>query len=463
MLIRFKVSNFLSFEDIQEMSMISGKPRLKEEHIQGENDKLKLLKFSAIFGANASGKSSLLKAMVYAQNIILRGMQFSSNLYCKIHSKNKDKITSFDFEMKIDDKYYSYGFDVLLYRNEIKAEWLYELKDKEETKIFVREINKTIDINDNYFKDKLLLGRLKIYAMDIEKQDNVLFLTVMNKNKDALYTGEKNNNIIIFKKVYDWFSQTLTIILPGGKPIDDSYYASEENLEKITEIVSKFGTGISKCKIEPIKMEELTAKVPPQILNDVIRFTENNYMNMSKQSNKKVKSNSFLRVNNELYIFEKKNSETMDVKTIKFEHENNEGEYSFSEESDGTIRLLDLIEILLNNKRNKVYIIDELDRCLHPQLTYKFVESFLNRTENKNIQLIVTTHESRLLNFDLLRRDEIWFANREKNGPTKLYSLEDYNERFDKKIDKAYLEGRYGGVPIFETLFPIGDGRNENI
>lgn len=461
MLIRFKVSNFLSFDDMQEISMISGKPRLKENHIQDEKDKLKLLKFSALFGANASGKSSLLKAMVYAQSVILRGMQFSSNLYCKIHSNNKEKITSFDFEIKIKDKYYSYGFDVLLYKNSIKAEWLYELKDGKENPIFVREINKTVKLNKEYFTEELSYERLKIYAMDIENQDNVLFLTVMNKNKNALYSDEKNS-IIIFKQLFEWFGQTLTVILPGGKPIDDSYYASEENLEKITEIVSKFGTGISKCKIEPIKMEELSAKIPPQILSDVIKFTETNYMNMSKQGNKEIKSNSFLRVNNELYIFEKRSSESMDIKTIKFEHENNEGEYSFSEESDGTIRLLDLIEILLNNKRNKVYVIDELDRCLHPQLTYRFIENFLNKKDTNNVQLIVTTHESRLLNFDLLRRDEVWFANREKNGPTKLYSLEDYNERFDKKIDKAYLEGRYGGVPIFETLFPIGDDRDEN-
>ncbi len=461
MLIRFKVSNFLSFDDMQEISMISGKPRLKENHIQNGKDKLKLLKFSALFGANASGKSNLLKAMVYAQSIILRGMKFSSNLYCKIHSDNKEKITSFDFEIKINDKYYSYGFDVLLYKNSIKSEWLYELKDGTENLIFVREINKTVNLNKEFFKEKLSYKRLKIYAMDIENQDNVLFLTVMNKNKNALYSDEKNS-IIIFKQLFEWFKQTLTVILPGGKPIDDSYYASEENLEKITEIFSKFGTGISKCKIETIKMEELSAKIPSQILSDVIKFTENNYMNMSKQGDKKVKSNSFLRVDNELYIFEKRSSESMDIKTIKFEHENNEGEYSFSEESDGTIRLLDLIEILLNNKKNKVYVIDELDRCLHPQLTYKFVENFLNKKNNKNVQLIVTTHESRLLNFDLLRRDEVWFANREKNGPTRLYSLEDYNERFDRKIDKAYLEGRYGGVPIFETLFPLEDDRDEN-
>lgn len=461
MLIRFKVSNFLSFDEIQELSMISGKTRSKLEHIQEDDDYLKLLKFSAIFGANASGKSSLLKAMAYAQFTVLNGIQFSGNSYCKIYSKNKEKISTFDFEIKIDNKYYSYGFDVLLYKNEIKAEWLYELCSGEEKAIFIREINKEMQLNEEYFKDEETVGRLKIYANDIQNQDNILFLTIMNNNKNTLYMNE-NNKVIIFKKIFDWFRQTLTIILPEGKPIDDSYYASEENLEKITEIVSKFGTGISKCKIQDIKMEELSAKIPPQILNDVIRFTENNFMNITKQGVKNAKANSFLRVNRELYIFEKKNNESIKTKTIKFEHENNEGEYSFSEESDGTIRILDLIEILLNNKTNKVYFIDELDRCLHPQLTYKFIETFLNQTNNKNIQLIVTTHESRLLDFDLLRRDEIWFADREKYGPTKLYSLEDYNERFDKKIDKAYLEGRYGGVPIFETVYPIGDGRNED-
>ena len=73
----------------------------------------------------------------------------------------------------------------------------------------------------------------------------------------------------------------------------------------------------------------------------------------------------------------------------------------------------------------------------------------------RNIQLIATTHESRLLDFDLLRRDEVWFINKRNTGESDIYSLEEYNERFDKKIDKAYLEGRYGGVPIFSTLFPV--------
>ena len=138
-------------------------------------------------------------------------------------------------------------------------------------------------------------------------------------------------------------------------------------------------------------------------------------------------------------------------------HINSEGIYNFSEESDGTRRLFDLIDILIEKNSEKVYFVDEFDRCFHPQLTYKFVEVFLDNNKNYNNQLIITTHESRLLNFNILRRDEVWFANREDYGPTELYSLEVFNERFDKKIDKAYLEGKYKGVPIFETLFPIDD------
>ena len=114
-------------------------------------------------------------------------------------------------------------------------------------------------------------------------------------------------------------------------------------------------------------------------------------------------------------------------------------------------------EVLLSGE-GKTYVIDELDRCLHPSLTYKFVDTFLKLAEQKHIQLIVTTHESRLMDFDLLRRDEIWFVNKRKSGESDIYSLEEYNARFDQKIDKAYLEGRYGGVPVFSTVLPIREG-----
>lgn len=146
--------------------------------------------------------------------------------------------------------------------------------------------------------------------------------------------------------------------------------------------------------------------------------------------------------------------ENIACKTIKFSHGKRNILFDLREESDGTVRILDLLEILLSGK-GKTYVIDELDRCLHPSLTYKFVDAFFQAASKENIQLIVTTHESRLMDFDLLRRDEIWFVDKRKSGESDLYSLEEYNARFDQKIDKAYLEGRYGGVPIFSTIFPV--------
>ena len=95
-----------------------------------------------------------------------------------------------------------------------------------------------------------------------------------------------------------------------------------------------------------------------------------------------------------------------------------------------------------------VYVIDEVSRCLHPRLTKKFVNDFLQMASERNIQLIVTTHEADLLDLDMLRQDEICFVGkRDENGTSKIFSLDEFGARFDKRIRKAYLDGEYGGVP----------------
>lgn len=459
MLIRFNVSNFLSFYEKQTFSMIAGATKKKEEHLIDEVD-LKLLKFSAIYGANASGKSNLIKAIDFAKTIVLRGVFANfNNLYCRINTKNAQEISSFEFEIKLKDKFYAYGFDIVLSQNSIKGEWLYEI-DKKKNKdvlIYTKELNKDIEINKEYFdNNKEIIDRLSLYASDIKNQDNVLFLTIMNKNKDTLYNENVNNNIIILKELFLWIAQSLVVITPQALLDNSIYFLSEENIEKISDLIGTFGTGIKKCKYEKSSLDEILVKVrPPEVLKDILNTLEMTYLNKSKSNPNFKVAQGILRLNREMYVLKKTQNPNIEIYKIVLEHKNNESVYSFSEESDGTQRLFDLVEVLLNKDKEKVYFIDEIDRCLHPQLTYKFIKTFLDKEDKKN-QLVVTTHESRLLNFDLLRRDEIWFANRKKYGPTELYSLEEYNERFDKKIDKAYLEGRYGGVPIFETLFPIG-------
>ena len=277
MLIRYKVSNFLSFDKEQQISMIAGAMKKKEEQLIDDGN-LKLLKFSALYGANASGKSNLLKAIDFSKSIILYGVTFNTaNLYCRIHNKNKDKISTFEFEVKINSKYYAYGFDMLLSENSIKAEWLYEL-DKTKNKevlIYVRKVNEDIELNEKYFNnDKDIINRINVYYSDMKSQDNILFLTIMNKNKDTLYEEFPDNNVTIFRNLFNCFRNSLVVISPKSRLDSSIYFSSEENINKINEIISTFGTGISECKLVDSDMQELKNNIPPDILKDMINTME---------------------------------------------------------------------------------------------------------------------------------------------------------------------------------------------
>ena len=124
--------------------------------------------------------------------------------------------------------------------------------------------------------------------------------------------------------------------------------------------------------------------------------------------------------------------------------------FDYTDESDGTKRLFDLIPLFYENRKVSVTLIDEIDRSLHTNLTRKFLELFYRTDEKKDCQLIATTHDSNLLDLDLLRKDEIWFVERQNDHNSKVFSLNKFKERFDKKIDKEYL---IGGLSIYNSCF----------
>ena len=124
-------------------------------------------------------------------------------------------------------------------------------------------------------------------------------------------------------------------------------------------------------------------------------------------------------------------------------------------ESDGTRRLLKLIPALfglLNKKADYVFVLDELDRSLHTQLSYKLMELFLENSGNRKSQLIVTTHDTSLLDLDLLRRDEIWLLEKDGHGVSSLFSLEEFKLVDKMNIEKGYLGGRFGAIPILSSF-----------
>lgn len=334
-------------------------------------------------------------------------------------------------------------------KSQIVSEWLVQLSPTGNDKtIFSRDV-----LNGNFQSDlkvtsQTLRNKFNVYSDDSKNNTEILFLNEMNRAKAELYKDE--SELFVFKEVFDWFIEKLDVNYPNRPISDYSYFRDAKNKEEVCRVIRSLGTGITNYderKSSLIQLQQQLPKVIYERLEEDIKEWKT-----EKIKDKKTSSMS-VRINDMYYVISLDKNDKVEVTTIVFNH-GNDAVFEFSEESDGTRRILDLVEILFTGE-DKVYIIDEIDRSLHPQLTYKFIQEFLVAAQKRNIQLVITTHESRLLDFGLLRQDEIWIANKLTSGETELYSLDEYNVRFDKKVDKAYLEGRYGGVPIFSTIFPI--------
>jgi hypothetical protein len=140
------------------------------------------------------------------------------------------------------------------------------------------------------------------------------------------------------------------------------------------------------------------------------------------------------------------------LKTLHLARDGTKVGFDLEDESSGTRRVMEILPILADfASGERVYVVDELDRKLHPLLSRLFVRSFINRCEDaQRAQLIFTTHDTHLMDLELLRRDEIWFFEKDQHGASRLYSLNDLKVRTDLKIEKSYLNGRFGGIPLIE-------------
>ena len=277
----------------------------------------------------------------------------------------------------------------------------------------------------------------------------------MNRAKNEIY--KKENELSIFKNVYEWFEKNLDINFPNRPISDYSYFSNHNNKNEICRVIKALGTGITNYNEISTSMSQLQKVLPKELfdkLEDDIKNLTSSCKNYKEYEDIKSLNSISIRANDMYFVITVNGNCEVEIKTIVFNHGNESPTFDFSEESDGTRRILDLLEILFCTE-SKTYIIDEIDRSLHPQLTYKFIQEFMTIAKARNIQLIITTHESRLLDFGLLRQDEVWIVNKNLDGESEIYSLDEYNVRFDQKVDKAYLEGRYGGVPVFSTIFPL--------
>ena len=431
MLIRFRVQNFLSFKEEVELSMVAGKVQQHPGQVVRHTNRqgVDLLRAAMVYGANASGKSNLVKAMDFARHMIVDGVRAKSSIPrkpFKLDPTCSAEPSRFEFEIQYNGKIFVYGF--VLDSKRVHEEWLYEIRSASE-KILFKRTTSSDEKNGVEFGVKAS-----------KKEMDLLELVALGTPPNRLFLQASiENNIKHFADVYEWFDDVLVIIYPSSfhslAPISSGNANKFGDL--LVEHLERFSTGVCGYSLQPVG--DPTTELPKELIDEI------------EQSLKDDDGSSVLTPDGQRY-FVKKEAEQLKVYKLLLRHRDkvcgSDVLFEMDEESDGTLRLLDLIPMLYPTKdgRNSVVVIDELDRSLHPNLSYEFISAFLQPDDQK--QIIVTTHEANLLDLDLLRRDEVWFVEKDSSGASSVYSLEEFSPRYDKDIRKGYMLGRFGAIPL---------------
>ncbi len=443
MLIEFKVKNFLSFEEEEVFSMIAGKGRGFSERVYKDNQH-KLLKFSALFGSNGSGKSNFVKAIAFSRNYILReNNRAIIQKYYKLNPNCKNTPSLFSYKIKVNGLTYTYGFEIILSNNEIINEWLIANKRTDEV-IFKHERLTNNLIVGNSIKNNVFIERLNLYAESLSSDNNTLFLNFINKYKKLHIDFPESK---VFQDIYNWFNYKLKVKSPDSPFSDYAYFISEKNMDDILKFFSDFDLSISNYDFAKCSKEQIASNLPKEVFIDLFTNIEKElYLGNNVRENR-----IMFGVNDDFFIAKLVDDEIV-FETLIFYHENSSIPFTINEESDGTKKILKLLEMLFQEDDSVVYIVDEIDRCLHPLLTYNFINAYLEKAVNKSCQLIATTHESILLDFKLLRKDEIGLISK-KEGSSKIESLGDTQIRSDKVLVKEYLLGQKGTPNIINNAY----------
>lgn len=405
-----------------------------------------LLKNAVVYGANASGKSNLVAAFAFIKEVLMEGLPMGSvNDFCRNAEENKTRESVFELQFTVGDTFYAYGFSAILSRRQITEEWLYELMQGGGARqLFIREGNKAPSLGDGVnLTSSAEKNRFEVYADDFAGHDTQLFLAEMNRGKKY----DANSRLIFFPMVFKWIMNNIIVINPNMGISNTGAYYNEESLENISRLIQTFDTGITDIKTREISIEEMGTMIPGEVVQNIFaqlkaQMQMTNLPNI--QMTWRLKDGFFnIRI--------KKNAEP-EITTLVLRHGRSVFDFNFSEESDGTKRLFDLIDMLLTDRPDTVFVVDELERSLHPKLTEHFLKLFMEAHDSVRMQLVFTTHEDTIMNQNLFRRDEIWFVERDADNDSKIYSLDRFKERYDKKLSKAYLEGRYGAIPVFQQF-----------
>jgi hypothetical protein len=420
MLIEFSVGNYRSFKETVTLSMVASKVTAKDEKLDENNvfsidDDLRLLKSAAIYGANASGKSNLASAIGFMKWFVLNSSketQVAEAIDIEQFRLSTETITEpsfFEIVFLLNGTRFRYGFEVNT--QQVISEWLFHVPKLRESQLFVRNLDSFV------LSKKFKEGQ----GITEKTRNNALFLSVV-----AQFNGE------IATKILLWFSQTLNVISGLHDRLYRSYtvedFENKQYRDDILQFIKKLDLGIDNIQLEKrsVTVESLPKDIPEELKSLLMR-----------------------------------SGNQTAVKTFHRKYDADGQQISFEvfdldeQESEGTKKLFAFAGPLLDTLRSgTVLLIDELDARLHPLITCAIINLFnSNETNRRNAQLIFMTHDTNLLSSKIFRRDQIWFAEKNKQGATDLYSLVEYKVRDnDASFESDYIRGRYGAIPFIGDL-----------
>lgn len=445
MLVRVVVKNFGSFGNAMEFNMLPSSRQAKKSHHKYSVKDFSFLKMSAIYGANGAGKSNLSKALSAIQEFVIDG-ELTSQITANKHKFTKEEENQeFVIEIIHNDVPYIYGF--CIENKKILSEELYlsSLGKGDDTLILKRSISSG-------------RNKLEFYKEFYKKEENKTLAKVIQDNlikKDKsvlkILSEMDNDDFFSIRLFMDYFRYNFAVISPESRPTGLALRIESEEQFKdyVIDMMRSCGIGIEDIKTETISLLEMANVVDSDNVMTIKKFIQD-----FKEENKEGDIVRMIGPNSEEIILVYEDGQVV-AKRLQFQHKSKGKKsevFSLSQESDGTIRLLDYMPLFYDVfQNNMTYFVDEIERSIHPLLIKKLVKLFADSKETKG-QLIFTTHETNLLDQNILRTDEIWFMEKDLQGSSTIYPLSDFKEHHSKNIQKGYLNGRYGAIPFLGNL-----------
>lgn len=418
MLIRFSVSNYLSFLNPAVFDMRPEKIQKdgdlgKHIHVDSTGKEVYTLPIGVIFGANASGKTNFITAISFMRSCVLGTLQRQQGpegelllpvVPFLLNPESRNEPSVFEVQFKYKEVVYNYGFAIS--EKQIHEEWLYAYFTRKETRLFHR----IVDGKRGIFQWGAKLKNFKkIGAM---LPSTMLAITFLESE--------------LLKPVFEWFLK-LIIIFPNSKlsGLSQSVFQDPKFSKFLSESLHEIDTGIDK--IISIKKEKAEKSL------DQLPMSVRAYLKQTQD---------VLPANQSYQLFT--------------HHAGAEGTQLPSWlESAGTLRMMNLLPVfyMMEQRTNNIFLIDELSSNLHPLLSSWFIQKFLSLNQQYKSQLVFTTHDTSLLSNKALRRDEIWFVDKDANGASSFSRLSEFIVSNGLNFENGYISGRFGGIPNLAEKF----------